>query len=461
MVDEKVIPHNLSAEKAVLGSCLIDPQAYYRVQNRIGVDDFYLQKNAWVWDAIGTAARNGGIDYVKIVDELERRGQLEEIGGSAYVTHLINAVPNAIYAPVYAGIVENYGRRRRLIRAAEEIVKLAWDTEADRDIDALQAEAEGILVGTRGDTTGNGSAEASEIADRLYEHIDTLRLNPRSKGGIYGLPTGIGALDRTLGGLEPGVYIVAARPGMGKTALMLQMAREICRRGLRVAVFTSEMSEQQVAERLASAMAEVELRALKRGDVTDEDYRRVLEAIAEIADWPLTVIDKAPLRPADVLADLMRLRVEHGKVDVVFIDGLWLMAPNDRRENRTQTLGAISREMKRIQRQLGIPIVMAHQLNRSVEYRADKRPVLADLRDSGDVEQDADIVLFLYRDRYYQHDSPMGDTLELWIAKNRLSGPSGVCAEVWWQGEYMQVCELEHAATPELGLGEDTEPLDF
>lgn len=438
---EHQIPHSAEAEEAALGSLLIDPAAHPKVSPLLAAGDFYIQKNGWLYEAIDAAARNGGVDIVTVADHLERKEQLEDVGGMAYLTHLLNAVPSALHAEEYARMVSEYATRRRLIHAAGEVARAAYDEAAD--ISEAQARAEGAVIGARRDG-GRRQVEGAGLAQELFDRFDTWQNNPLGPGEVRGLATGIAPLDTMLGGLESGYYVVAGRPSMGKTALLLQMIEGIAGRGERCMLFTIEMSAAQVGERLATSMARVELQALKQGRAFPEEHGRVLDQVSAMADWPLTVIDQSTLRPGDVLAAVRREEMTHGPVSAVFVDGLWLMTPTRERENRTQTVGSISRELKRIQRELDVPLLVAHQLNRGVEQRADKRPLLSDLRDSGDVEQDTDVVLMLYREGQYDKDSKDANVLEIWVRKNRLGGPAGECVYRYWVGKYMRCEPLTH-----------------
>ena len=248
-------------------------------------------------------------------------------------------------------------------------------------------------------------------------------------------------LDDALGGLESGLYLVAGRTSMGKTAKVLQMASNIAERGEKVIVFSLEMSRDQLALRLVCSHALVEQDLIKRGVATPEDYDRLQASIKEIATWPL-IIHTGSLQPGDVRAVVQREQ-RFGAVAAVFVDGLWLMAASKDVENRNLELGSISRDLKLAADALGLPIVAVHQLSRAVEHRADKRPLLADLRESGRLEEDADVVLMLYREGYYNPNSPDANVAEVWVRKNRLGGPAGRCIKLYWSGKHMRFEQLQ------------------
>jgi replicative DNA helicase len=280
------------------------------------------------------------------------------------------------------------------------------------------------------------------------ETVTEWQESPLEDGEVRGLPTGLRAIDKMLGGLMPGYYLVAGRPSMGKTALLLQMLDGLCSAGVPCLLFSIEMSDQDNLRRIACRRAGVSKRRLERGKIEREEYGRVVHELGVIADWPLVICDDSVVRPMDVLAKARRFIIENGELGAVFLDGIWLMTPESRRENRTQTVGSISRSVKRIQRELDVPLVAAHQLSRSCESRGDKRPILSDLRDSGDLEQDADVVMMLYRDVYYNPDTEDQNIAEVWIRKNRIAGPTGEVAKFFWRARLMEFMPLEPREAP-------------
>jgi len=441
---QKLPPHNELAECNVLGAMLIDPLAYALVNSILEEHDFYIAKHRPIYDAIGTAASNGGVDVVTVADILQNKKSLGGAGGMDYLVGLIEETVSTASVEQHAKIVHNCAVRRALIHAATKIAQTAW--KMDTDIDEVQAQAQTALLGTRTDT-GKGRATAADMAQVGFDTIEKWHNNPLLPGQTRGLATGIRAIDKALGGLEPAVYIIAGRPAMGKTAMILQMVEGIAGGGKRCLLFTLEASVEQTTMRMATSLAEVELEALKQGRTGDEAFPPLMDALGIISEWPLVIIDKSTVRPADILAEIRREQIEHGNLAAVFVDGLWLLTPTRDRENRTQSLGATSREVKRIQRETNIPVVLTHQLSRAVENRADKRPILADLRDTGDIEQDADVVGMLYRDDWYNPGSELANIAELWVRKNRF-GRAGVKAEMFWRGKYMRFLEAETRGQP-------------
>ncbi len=436
MSKQPTIPHNVEAEEAVLGSLLIDPAfAYVTVTPILKPDDFYVHKNAWMYDAIHSLnQRSVRPDYVTLCDELERQGRLEEIGGAAYLTHLINVVPSALRVEAYAHIVEQAAIRRRLIQAASEVAQLAYDEELD--VDVVQTRSEEAVLNTRHDS--GEDHDISALVNDLFAEAEEWMEHPTD---MPGLPTGIRPLDEMLGGLQTGLYLLAARPSMGKTALALQIASNVAAMGGRVMIFTLEMSPAQLAQRLTCSWAGVSQRDLTRGALNRENYARFVQTAGEVHEWPVSV------HTGDVTAGVVRAKVQReqlrGDVALVIVDYLGLMSSDQTVETRNLELGGIGRGLLRAAKALDVPIVAIHQLNRGVDNRADKRPLLSDLRESGQLEEHADVALMLYREGYYDDASFRANVMEVWVRKNRLGGPAGERCELFWQGAYMRCCELE------------------
>jgi replicative DNA helicase len=426
-------PHNIESEEALLGALLIDPAAYITVAANLQADDFYRQKNRYIWEAIDVLKQRGdSVDHVTVSDELEKRGRLEEIGGAAYLTHLLGSVGSVMSAKTYAESIRSASVRRQLIRAASGIAKLAYDEEIEAE--EAQAKAEGLLLGSRRD--GSGTVELADLMPELYEDVTYWREHP---GEPRGLLTGLNALDKMLGGLKSGLYLLAARPSLGKTSVALQVASNVARRGQKVIIFTLEMSEEQIRNRLTFSEARLTQQQVESGETTEEEHTRLIKAMGEVADWPI-VIHEGTVTAGDIRAVTQRETMRGGDVGLVIVDYLGLMAASKQADTRNLELGAISRGLLLAAKDLDTPILAVHQLNRSVDNRADKRPMLSDLRESGRLEEDADVVLMLYRDGYYYPESERADIMEIWVRKNRLGGPAGERCEMYWRGRYMR-CE--------------------
>jgi replicative DNA helicase len=419
-VPDKMVPHNVEAEEAVLGSLLIDPEALFRISPFLKGEDFYIQKNAWVYEAIlAIHERREPIDFVTLCDELERRGQLEEVGGAAYITHLVNAVPSAIHVEAYGHIVEQAAVRRRLLNAASQIAQLAYHEAEEIDQTVDQAEQALFSVSQRRIT--RDLAPIQDVIRRYYDRIEYLYAH---QGEPLGVPTGFVDIDRLLGGFQRSDFIiVAARPSVGKTSLCLSMARNAARFGQHVAIFSLEMSSEQIVQRLVSAETAIDAQRLRLGDLKEDEWPLFVQATGKLADLPVFIDDTPSISALQLRTKVRRLHAEHG-LDAIFVDYLQLMTGDVRSENRVQEVSFISRSLKAIARELDVPVVAASQLSRAVEQRSDKVPVLADLRESGSLEQDADVVMFIYRDELYHPETEQQNIADILISKHR-NGPTG------------------------------------
>ncbi len=420
-IPDKMIPHNVEAEEAILGSLLIDPEALFRVSPFLQGEDFYIQKNDWVYEAIfALHERREPIDFVTLCDELERREQLEEIGGIAYITRLINVVPSAIHVEAYGHIVEHAAIRRRLISTASQIAQLAYQEVEDIDQTIDQAEQALFSVSQRRIT--RDLAPIQDVIRRYYDRIEYLYAH---RGEPLGVPTGFIDLDRLLGGLQRSDFvIVAARPSVGKTSLCLSFARNAARYGQHIAVFSLEMSAEQIVQRLVAAETGIDAQRLRLGDLREEEWPLFVQATGKLADLPIFIDDTPSISALQLRTKARRLHAEHG-LDLILVDYLQLMTGDVRSENRVQEVSYISRSIKALARELDLPVVAASQLSRAVEQRSDKRPVLADLRESGSLEQDADVVMFIYRDELYHPETEKQHIADILVRKHR-NGPTGV-----------------------------------
>ncbi len=440
---DKLVPHNVEAEEAVLGSLLIDPEALYRVSPFLKPDDFYLQKNGWIYETIlSLHERREPIDFVTVCDELERRERLEEIGGAAYVTHLINAVPSAIHAEAYGHIVEQSAIRRRLINAASRIAQLAY--QEDEQIDEAVDRAEQALFSVSERRITRDLAPVQEVIRRYYDRIEYLYDHQDEPLGV---PTGFIDLDRLLGGLQRSdLILIAARPSVGKTSLGISVARHAANLGQHVAIFSLEMSSEQVVQRMVSAETGIDAQRLRLGDLRDDEWPLFVQATGRLSDLPLFIDDTPSISVLQMRTKARRLHAEHG-IDLILVDYLQLMTTGDRRnEGRVQEVSYISRSLKGLARELDVPLVAISQLSRAVEQRSDKRPILADLRASGSLEQDADVVMFIYRDEMYNPDTEDQNIAEVIIAKHR-NGPTGTI-QLFFRDRLAQFLDAETRRAP-------------
>jgi replicative DNA helicase len=430
-IEERLPPHSIEAEEAVLGSLLIDPDAIFEVSNFLRPDAFYRAQNRWIYEAIlGLSDERTPLDVVTLIEELRRQEHLDEIGGESTVINLLNAVPTSINVEAYGRMVEAASIRRKLILAAGSIAKLAYN-EAE-DINVVLDRSEHTLFSISEQRTTRDLQPVRDIAGSYLERMELLR----ERGDEFiGIPTGFTDLDRMLSGLNKSdLIIIAARPGMGKTALQNSIALNAARRyDKRVAMFNLEMSGEQLLQRMIAAETRIDSQRLRRGDLADHEWAIFLEALGRLSETRIFIDDTPSISPLQLRTKCRRLYAEHG-LDLVMIDYLQLMQAEHPSNNRVQEVSEISRELKGLARELDVPVVAAAQLSRAVEQRQNKKPQLSDLRDSGSIEQDADVVMFIYRDDYYNPESSERPNIaEISVAKHR-NGPTG-SIDLFWHGK--------------------------
>ena len=413
-------PFSREAEEAVLGSVLIDPESYYDISEVLHADDFYIVRNRWIWEAIEELQKNRTtIDYLTITEELKQKGQLDEIGGAAYLTSLINQTPSSLHAKEYGKIVESNAIRRRMLTAANDIAKQAFNQ--NQPVDYALEEAEKSIFGISQRHTRKDVAYFSDVLSELYDHIEMLS---RRDEDILGVPTGLRDLDRLLGGLQKSdLLIIAGRPGSGKTGFLLSVAKYAAQTHKKhVAIFSLEMSNEQLAQRIIAQETAIDSQRLRTGKLKSNEWGKFTEAIEKLSGAHIFLDDTAAITPMQLQTKCRRLHQEH-QLDLVIVDYLQLMSGNNRNENRVQEVSGISRSLKILARDLNVPVLAAAQLSRAVEQRTDKKPMLSDLRESGSLEQDADIVLFIHRPDALEADSPDNNKAEIIVAKHR-NGPT-------------------------------------
>jgi replicative DNA helicase len=438
VVPDKMVPHNVEAEQAVLGALLIDPDAIFKVNTFVRAEDFYVERHRWMYDAVVTLhERREAVDFVTLCDELERREQLTELGGAAYITLLINATPTALNIEYYGHIVERTSTLRRLIGAAGEIAALAYeDTD---DVNETVDRAEQILFGVSQQRIARDIRPIRDVISEYYDRVDYLF---KHKGETIGVPTGFKNIDKLLGGLQKSdLLIVAARPGMGKTSLMLSVAQNAARKyNQRVAIFSLEMSAEQLVQRLISAETGIDSQRLRIGNLREDEWPSFIQATGALSETMIFIDDTPSISAMQVRTKARRLYAEYG-LDLLIVDYLQLMQSDRRIDNRVQEISLLSRALKGLARELNIPVVVASQLSRAVEQRNDKHPMLSDLRESGSIEQDADIVMFIYRDDYYSPETEQPNIAEIIVSKHR-NGPTGM-VPLFFRKELAQFCEVE------------------
>jgi replicative DNA helicase len=421
---ERTLPHNLEAERSVLGAILVHNDAFNLAAQVIDSQDFYRDAHRRIFDRmVALNERHDAIDFVTLKEELARAGELDEVGGPAYVASLADGVPRATNVEYYARIVKEKSTLRNLIYAASKIVTNAY--EADQESDLILDEAESAIFAVADDRLKSGFVAMRDLVKDSFPKIEKLFEQKRL---ITGVPTGFVDLDEMTRGLQGGdLIIVAARPSMGKTSLVLNIAQYVAALGDQVVGFFSlEMSKESLFLRLLTSEAQIDGHRLMSGAIGGNDYHRISHALEKLNAMKLFIDDTASIGVLEMRAKSRRLQAEHG-LNLLVVDYIQLMSGRGRFENRTLELASISRSLKGLAKELNVPIVVLSQLSRAPEARSDHRPQLSDLRESGALEQDADVVVLIYRDDVYNRDpnSPDAGTAELILAKQR-NGPTGV-----------------------------------
>jgi replicative DNA helicase len=420
----RVPPHSIDAEQAVLGGLMLDEHAWERIADKLGEEDFYRKDHRLIFRAIGDlASRNQPCDAVTLGEWFESSGLADEVGGVAYVIQLANATPSAANILAYAGIVREKSVLRQLIEAGTQIVGDGFQPEG-RKSEEILAEAEQRVFHIA-ETGARGKKSYVEMRAAVHEAFQILSRRYESKDAVTGLATGFADLDEMTSGLQPAdLIIVAARPSMGKTALAVNMAEHAALKSRKaVAIFSMEMSASQLAFRLISSLGRIDQQHLRNGDLAEEDWPRVTSAITLLSETKILIDDTPALSPAELRARARRMKRQYD-LGLIVVDYLQLMAVPGNKENRATEISEITRGLKALAKELNIPVIALSQLNRSLEQRTDKRPVMADLRESGAIEQDADVILFIYRDEYYDKESADKGLAEIIIGKQR-NGPVG------------------------------------
>ncbi len=417
----KVPPHNLEAEQAVLGGVFLRNDVLHDLVDLISGTDFYSPAHRMVYESfLALFQKSSPIDMITVQDALEKQGVLNEVGGAVYLAELAGSVVSASNAKFYAEIVRDLSVRRGLINASASIIENGFDNSID--VKELLSASEQSIFEIAEARSSRSFAHGGEVLVRVAQKLDKLRNN---KDLITGVPSGWADLDDLTNGFQPtDLVILAARPAMGKTALALNIALNAAGGGSTVAVFSLEMGDEQLVMRLLSMLSRVDLRDLRRGHLDDRDWDSIYAVQDTLSQLPLFIDDTPGLSPTSLRANCRRLKREHG-LDLVVVDYLQLMQSSKRTDSREQEISDISRNLKILAKELEIPVIALSQLNRKVEERTDKRPKLSDLRESGAIEQDADMILFLYRDDVYKdkHAEP-DNKAEVIIGKHR-NGPTG------------------------------------
>ncbi len=421
----RVPPHSVDAERAVLGGLMLDNKAWDRIADVVTAEDFYRHDHRLIFNAIGELAeRNQPLDAVTVSEFLARNDQLDEMGGLAFLGQLAKDTPSAANIQAYGQIVRERALLRNLIDVGVAIADSAYTSDG-RDASELVDDAERSVfqIAERGKRRGSGFQALRKILPATIDRLDYLS---HTEGDVTGLSTGFNSLDDMTAGLQRGdLVIIAGRPSMGKTTLAMNIAENAAiGSGKAVAIFSMEMSAEQISFRMIGSIGRVDQSNLRRGNFNDEDWNRINSAVAIMSEAKIYIDDTPSLSPTEVRARARRLARENGGLGLIVLDYLQLMQVQGNKENRATEISEISRSLKALAKELDCPVIALSQLNRSVEQRTDKRPVMSDLRESGAIEQDADVICFIYRDEVYDKETTRKGIADIIIAKQR-NGPVG------------------------------------
>lgn len=434
----RVPPHNMEAEQSVLGAMLIDKNAIAEASEILSGVEFYKESHNILYNTIVEMYdRDEPVDIVTLVEILRSREHLEVVGGVSYISTLAASVPTVSNVKYYAKIVEEKYTLRRLILASNEIMDQCYSQQ--EEIQDVLGHAEKSIFDISQKKNNKDFEHLSTIITRSFEDFEKLYTN---RGQITGVPTGFVDLDRKTSGFQKGdMVLIAARPSMGKTAFVLNIALHAAlREGKSVAIFSLEMSKEQLVYRMICSEANVDMQKLRTGDLDDDDWVRLARAAGPMANSRMFIDDTPGVSITEMRSKCRRLKIEKG-LDLIMVDYLQLMSGSRKSESRQQEVSEISRSMKAIAKEMGAPVIALSQLSRAPEIRADHRPILSDLRESGSIEQDADIAMFLYRDEYYNKETDKKNIAEVIIAKQR-NGPTGT-VELAWLGQYTKFGNLD------------------
>lgn len=434
----KVPPQNLEAEQAVLGAMMLEPESGSSVFELIQPEDFYRDNHRLIFSAIRDLFEKGDpIDLVSVAEILRQQGRLEQVGGISTISEIARSVPSAANVEYYARIVSEKALLRQLIQVTSSIFERGY--EPGEEAKNLLEEAEKLILDLSRRRVKDGFSVIRDVLLDTFEKIEYLYAN---KGNLTGVPTFFTELDHMTSGWQPSdLVIIAARPSMGKTALVLNMAQNAAIRAkIPVAVFSLEMSKEQLVQRMLCGEAMVDQQRVRTGELLDADWPKLTRAVGPLSDAPIFIDDTVGISLAELRSKARRLKTEHD-LGMVIIDYLQLLSVGKRTESRQQEVAQISRTLKGLARELKVPVIALSQLNRGVEQRQDKRPIMSDLLESGAIEADADVISFIYRDEYYNHESEKKGIAELIIAKHR-NGPVGT-VELGFLKEFTKFVNLD------------------
>ena len=437
---QRVPPQSIDAEMSVLGAMLIKKEAITQAQELLKADDFYREAHRLVYDAMLELAGNGEpVDLVTLTEALRKKEILEKIGGISFLTQLANYTPTAANIVYHAKIVKEKSELRHLIDAATEIASAAY--EATDEVTDIMDDAEKKILAIAGSQSTGGFEPIKDIVINAIDHVESIY---ESKGGLTGIGTGFKDLDAMTSGLQKSdLVLVAARPSMGKTAFTLNIATHAAMNGSTVAFFSLEMSKEQLVQRMLCSEGGIDSQRLRTGKLDDKEWQELIKTADKVSKAKLFIDDTAGISVMELRSKARRLKAEHG-LDLIVIDYLQLMQGRSKGgdNSRQQEISEISRSLKALARELDVPVVALSQLSRSVESRTVKKPMLSDLRESGSLEQDADIVMFLYREDYYDQETEKKNITEVMISKHR-NGPIG-SIELFFQKEFTKFRDLSN-----------------
>ena len=427
-------PHSVEAEQAVLGGLMIDANAWDAVADIVTAADFYRRDHRLIFEAIAEVAEiRGSCDVVTISEHLERKGRLEEVGGLHYLGSIARDTPSAANVRAYSEIIRERSVLRQLVAAGGEIAAAATDSRGRSATELVdEAERRVFEIAERGSRGRSGFRAVRDILPQTIDRLDTLHQSP---GEIRGVPTGFTLLDRKTAGLQPGdLVVIAGRPSMGKSTLAVNIAESAAiAKGVAAGIFTMEMSAEQLTLRMNSSLGRVNASHLRSGNFSDEDWSRIQGAMSQLSSAPIYLDESPALTPTELRARARRLKRERD-LGLIIVDYLQLMQVPGTKENRATEISEISRSLKALAKELSVPVIAISQLNRAVEQRTDKKPVMSDLRESGAIEQDADLILLIYREEAYDQNTTRRGIADIIIAKQR-NGPTGE-VQLTFLGEY-------------------------
>jgi len=428
------VPQNIQAEQSLLGCIIYNPKKHDEIEGLVSSEDFYFAKHKKIYETMKSMiSKKTPIDVVTLIEELNTKSILADCGGASYIAELSGSVIESFNITSYANIVKEKSNRRKLIDAAKELIE---KTYSDEDVSEVVENTENKLYSV----VNNAAKDMESISDAMEKTLASIEECYRNGGGIVGKTTGYKDIDKALSGLLPGDFIlIAARPSMGKTAFALNLA-QFASKSAKVAIFSIEMTTDQLTKRMLSSKCLVSFENIKQGSLNDDEFNKIAMASVDLSTRKIHIDDTAT-RLSDIKAKCRKLKLSQG-LDVVLIDYLQLVELGEKIQSREQEVAKISRELKKIAKELGITVIALSQLSRAPEQRADHRPILSDLRESGSIEQDADTIMFIYRDEYYNKESEEKNIAEIIIGKNRNGEVKTV--KLGWVGKYQRFGELDY-----------------